>query len=594
MNNLLKKISYLFSDKEKLQIGLIFLLILGGGVIETSVVGLIAPFVALLNNPDAVLKQKTLQAIYIQIGAESPRQFLLWATFGLATLYCFKNIYLGVLSYIQISFFHRKQINVSQRLLRAYLNSPYTFHLQRNSADLIRNTTGEVGQIFANVISPSLLLFSEVIVLILITLVLITFEPISSAIAASILILATFVFNNLIRKQVDKQGLIRQQRSGKILQCVTQSLGGIKETKVLGRENFFVEVYKKENQLLNKSFLILGLMNQLPALFIEAIVMVTLLLIVAFTIIQGKEISIVLQTISLFAIAALRLMPSIKRILASVTTIRYYKYSVDVVYQDLVDIEVAQDESIRQNMTMIKFEQNIQLQNIDYQYPNSKNKSLKNISLVIPKSNTVGFVGSSGAGKTTIVDIILGLLAPSKGQVVVDGKNIQTNIISWQQNIGYIPQSIYLSDDTIRNNIAFGIPDEQIIEEQVWLALAAAQLKEFVSSLPEKLDTFVGERGVRLSGGQRQRVGIARALYHNPDVLIMDEATAALDNATEREFIQAIESMSGKKTIIMIAHRLSTVKNCNQIYFIQEGQISATGTYVELVQDNLDFRKIAI
>ena len=577
--------------------GIIFLLILGGGVIETSVVGLIAPFVAILNTPEIVLNQKTLRVIYDQVGATSSRQFLLWSTFGLAALYCFKSIYLAVLAYIQISFFNRKQVDISQRLLKAYLDSPYTFHLQHNSADLIRNTTGEVGQVFANVITPSLLLLAEVIVLIFITLVLITFEPISSAIAALSLFLATFIFNKLIRKQVNKQGLVRQQRSGKLLQCVTQSLGGIKETKVLGREDFFVEAYKKENQALNQSFLVLSLVNQLPPLFIEAIVMVTLLLIVAFTIIQDKEISIVLQTISLFAIAALRLMPSIKRILAAVTTIRYYKYSVDVVYQDLVDIEIERNKlhsSIPQQLIPMQFETNIQLQNIDYQYPNSKEQSLKNVSLTIPKGHTVGFVGSSGAGKTTIVDIILGLLIPSQGQVVVDGKNIQTNLINWQQHIGYIPQSIHLSDDTIRNNIAFGIPDEQIIEEQVWIALEAAQLKEMVCNLPEQLDTVVGERGIRLSGGQRQRIGIARALYHNPDVLIMDEATAALDNATERDFVQALEAMSGKKTIIMIAHRLSTVKNCDQLYLIKEGQITDVGTYAELVENNLEFKKTAI
>ena len=576
--------------------GLIFLLILGGGVIETSVVGLIAPFVAILNTPEIVLNQKTLRVIYDQVGATSPRQFLLWSTFGLAALYCFKSVYLAVLAYIQISFFNRKQVDISQRLLKAYLDSPYTFHLQHNSADLIRNTTGEVGQVFANIITPSLLLLAEVIVLIFITLVLITFEPISSAIAALSLFLATFIFNKLIRKQVNKQGLVRQQRAGKLLQCVTQSLGGIKETKVLGREDFFVEAYKKENQALNQSFLVLSLVNQLPPLFIEAIVMVTLLLIVAFTIIQDKEISIVLQTISLFAIAALRLMPSIKRILAAVTTIRYYKYSVDVVYQDLVDIEIERNKlhsSISQQLIPMQFETNIQLQNIDYQYPNSKERSLKNVSLTVPKGHTVGFVGSSGAGKTTIVDIILGLLIPSQGQVVVDGKNIQTNLINWQQHIGYIPQSIHLSDDTIRNNIAFGIPDEQIIEEQVWTALEAAQLKEMVCNSPEQLDTVVGERGIRLSGGQRQRIGIARALYHNPDVLVMDEATAALDNTTEQEFIQALETLSGKKTIIMIAHRLTTVKNCDRLYLMQQGEIICSGTYNDLLLQSIEFRSLA-
>jgi ABC-type multidrug transport system fused ATPase/permease subunit len=591
-----KKILYLFSDREKVQIGVIFLLILVGAAIETSAVGLVAPFIAILNNPEIIFKQRTLQTIYNFIGASSSRQFLLWATYGLIGFYFAKGLYVAILAYIQISFFNQKQIDISQRLLKAYLDRPYIFHLQRNSADLISNITSEVSQIFVGVISPFLILLTEMIVMTFVTILLITFEPISSAIAAISLFLSILIFNQLLRKQVSKQGLLRQQYTVRLIQSVNQSLGGIKETKVLGRENSFIEAYIKNNQILNRANLFVTLANQLPPLFIEAIVMTVLLLIIVFTILQGKEISAVLQTISLFAIAALRLMPSIKRILATLTTIRYFQASVNVVYQDLVALKVVQHQpkSIsNQLLPVISFEREIQLQNIDYQYPNSKERSLKNISLVIPKGSTVGFVGSSGAGKTTIIDIILGLLTPSKGQVIVDGQDIQTNLTSWHQYLGYIPQSIYLSDDTIRNNIAFGVPEEQIVEIEVWAALEAAQLKEMVSDLPEQLDTFVGERGIRLSGGQRQRVGIARALYHNPDILVMDEATAALDNATEREFIEALEAMSGKKTIIMIAHRLSTVKNCDRLYLMQQGQIISSGSYNELLSQSNEFRSLA-
>jgi len=592
-----KKILYLFSDREKVQIGLIFLLILVGAAIETSAVGLIAPFIAILNNPEIIFKQTTLQSIYNFIGASSPRQFLLWSTYGLIGFYCAKGIYIAILAYIQISFFNQKQLDISQRLLKAYLDSPYIFHLQHNSADLISNISSEVSQIFVGVISPFLILLTEIIVMTFVTILLITFEPVSSAIAAISLSLSILIFNQILRKRVNEQGLLRKQYTVKLLQSVNQSLGGIKETKVLGREDFFIEAYIKNNQILNQANLFITLANQLPPLFIEAIVMTVLLLIIVFTILQGKEISALLQTISLFAIAALRLMPSIKRILATLTTIRYFQASVNAVYQDLVALKVLQHKpksKSNQALPLISFEREIQLQNIDYEYPNSKGRSLKNISLVIPKGSTVGFVGSSGAGKTTIVDIILGLLTPSKGQVIVDGQDIQTNLASWHQHLGYIPQSIYLSDDTIRNNIAFGIPESQIVEDEIWEALEAAQLKEMVCDLPEQLDTFVGERGIRLSGGQRQRVGIARALYHNPDVLIMDEATAALDNATEREFIEALEAMSGKKTIIMIAHRLSTVKNCDRLYLMQQGQIISFGSYDELLSNSTEFRSLAI
>ena len=591
-----RKICYLFSKTEQFKLGILFLLILTGAGIETLTVALIAPFIAILNSPEIVLKQRFWQNIYYQLGAESPRQFLLWATFSLIIFYFTKGLYFSFLAYIQIKFFNRKQANLSQQLLKAYLNSPYIFHLQHNSADLIRNTNYEVSTIFGGVISPSISLLSELIVTILITLILIIFEPISSAITALVLFIAIFTFNQVIRKQVAKQGLIRQQKSGKLLQSVTQSLGGIKETKVLGRERFFVEAYTKQNQELNQSILFLNLANQLPSLFVETIVMVALLLILVFTLIQGKEISAILQTISLFAIAALRLMPSIKRMLGAIATIRYFQSSVDVVYKDLFLLKKAYPQSdslISKFPAPIHFNHSIQLQNINYQYPNSKDNSLKNISLSIPKGYSVGFIGSTGAGKTTIIDIILGLLTPSTGQVTVDGQDIQTNLRGWQNHIGYIPQSIYLSDDTIRANIAFGVTDNEIVEEQVWLALEAAQLKEMICDLPEHLDTVIGERGIRLSGGQRQRIGIARALYHNPDVLIMDEATAALDNNTEREFMQALEAMSGKKTIIMIAHRLSTVKNCDCLYLMKQGQIICSGTYNELISQSIEFRSLA-
>jgi ATP-binding cassette, subfamily B, bacterial PglK len=418
-------------------------------------------------------------------------------------------------------------------------------------------------------------------------------EPLSSAIAAVFLGISIFWLNRTIRKLMSGQGLIRQDQSGQMIQWVNQSLGGIKETKVLGREPFFLDAFTKSAQAYGKANLLVGLATQLPNQFIDTVLIAAVLLIVIFSLIQGRAIQSILPMLSLFAIAALRLMPSAKRIVSTITTIRYFKHAVDLIYQDLTLLDPRSSLLLTPNSPTAKLERLIELRDIHYQYPQATQASLSGISLSIPKGKSIAFIGSSGAGKTTIVDVILGLLTPSQGEILVDGSNILANLDSWQRQIGYIPQSIYLSDDTIRSNIAFGVATDEINEGQVWSAVKAAQLEELVFGLPDRLDTLVGERGIRLSGGQRQRIGIARALYHNPEVIIMDEATAALDNTTEREFMQALESMSADKTMITIAHRLSTVKNCDRLYFMKNGVLVDAGTYSDLLSRNREFQEMA-
>jgi ATP-binding cassette, subfamily B, bacterial PglK len=589
----IRKVLYLFSDREKIQIGLIFLLMLVGAGLETLGVGLIPPFVALLGNPEIIQKQPILNWLYTKLGSSSNQTFLLWMSVILLGIYLLKNAYLAVLTYRQYYFLYKKQISLSSRLLQAYLYSPYTFHLQRNSAELVRNITSEIPQFFVGVLVPALILATEIMVMSCIALLLVIIEPVSSAIAAVFLGISIFWLNRTIRKQMSGQGLIRQEEGGQMIQWVNQSLGGIKETKVLGRETFFLDAFTRSAKAFGKANLFVGLATQLPNLFIDTVLISAVLLIVIFSLIQGRAIQSILPMLSLFAIAALRLMPSAKRIVSTITTIRYLKHAVDLIYQDLVSLETTPNSLPNPDSPTVQLKQLIELRNIHYQYPNATKPSLSGLSLAVTKGESIAFIGSSGAGKTTIVDVILGLLKPTEGEIFVDGENIFADLASWQRQIGYIPQSIYLSDDTIRSNIAFGLATDQINESQVWSAVKAAQLEKLVNSLPEQLDTPVGERGIRLSGGQRQRIGIARALYHNPEVIVMDEATAALDNTTEREFMQALEAMSGQKTMIMIAHRLSTVKNCDRLYFLQSGQIAAMGTYDELFASCPDFKEIA-
>jgi ATP-binding cassette subfamily C protein len=334
--------------------------------------------------------------------------------------------------------------------------------------------------------------------------------------------------------------------------------------------------------------------SDLPRLLIEGLVMGSVLLVVGFMLLLKQDMQTLIPTLGLFAMAAVRLMPSMNRILSGLTSARYYSASVNNIYHDLKELEnVPSSPNERVVSESFSFNQSIKLENISFRYHGAEKDSLKDVSLTILKGQSIAFVGPSGAGKTTIVDALLGLLEPGSGRVLVDGVNINTNLAGWQQKIGYIPQPIYLSDDTIKRNVAFGVEDDKIDDEQVWTALRAAQLEDFIVSLPDKLDTLVGEHGVRISGGQRQRIGIARALYHNPEILVLDEATAALDNETESEVTKAIEALSGTKTIIAIAHRLTTVRNFDCLFFMKDGKIVDAANFENLLQNNIDFQKMA-
>jgi ATP-binding cassette subfamily C protein len=596
--NFLQKLLYLFTPRERWQIAGLFLLILIGAGFETLGVGLVLPFISLLENPQRVQEAGMMRWIYQGVGEPSTHDFLIGAGLGFMVIYLLKNLYLTALTYLQCRLIYDKQVELSSRLFRAYLYSPYTFHLQRNSADLIRNLTTETSIFFNGVLTPGILALTEVTILGCIALFLLVIEPVTSLAAAGGIGLATLFFYRVVRRKLSAFGKARQYHQGQVIQTINQGLGGVKEAKVLGREQLFLDQYDSHNILSTRALQFSQIVSQLPRFFIESIAIVGLMLIVVSVLAQGRSLSAVLPTLSLFAAAAFRLMPSINRILNSMTGMRFSSHSVHVLSHDLRELKpVLENRQLvySRQLTAPKplLEREMELQNVFYRYPGASDNSLKGVSLTIPKGTSVGFVGSSGAGKTTIVDVILGLLPPTQGQILVDGHDIYDDLSAWQRLIGYIPQTIYLCDDTLRNNIAFGIPEDEINAGWIDAAVKSAHLTELVASLPEGLDTLVGERGVRLSGGQRQRVGIARALYHNPEVLVMDEATAALDNQTEAGVMEAVEKLSGEKTLIMIAHSLSTVKNCDRLYFMSQGQIIDSGTYDDLCQRNQDFQQMA-
>ena len=601
MKSIFSKFLYLFNRREKLQILALFFLILIGALLETFVVGLIYPFISILKSPEIIQDHKVLRWIYCSMWIKSTKQFLIWASVGLIGVYLFKNIYGIFLAYVQTRFIFNKQISFSRRLFAFYLNQHYNFYLQRNTAELLHKINILIPTLFNGFLLYVVMFAIEIINTTLILCLLIWVSPLPSIIVISVLCAVTIVFYRIIRKKIGEFGRLKQFHSEQMIQWVNQGLGGIKEIKILGREGFFVNAYDKNSSGYVRAERFIHVVNQLPRPFLETICITVMLLMTLLIIVQNKEFQSIVPTLSLFVVAAFRIIPSMNRIFAATTQIRYNSYSLDAVYNDLTSLNKPHsffERGIPDFFTKITvnsetsaiFNKVIEIKNIYYQYPGTENPALNNISLTIPKQYSIGFVGPSGAGKTTIVDVILGLLTPTQGEVLVDGKNIRDNLSGWQRQIAYIPQSIYLCDDTIRRNVAFGLFDVQIDDDRVWSALESAQLENFVNSLPAKLDTFIGERGIRFSGGQRQCIGIARALYHNPELLVMDEGTASLDNETEWEVMQAIRRLSGKKTVIIIAHRLSTVKNCDKLYFIKDSKVIDSGMYDELLDRNMEFK----
>lgn len=559
-----------------------------GALVETVAVALIPAYVALLNAPSSARHFLAgHHGAWFASGTDS--QMLVRATVVLALFFVLKNGYMVAMTYAQRRFVAGRHILLSKRLLRTYLLSPYTFHLARNTAELLRNINSEVNQVFTGVLIPLMSLMSELLILVLVGVLLFSVDPLSSGVALATIAGATGAYYGTIRRRIGTLGRRQQVNGAELIKWVNQSLGGIKETKVLGRETFFLDSYGRNVTEWVRAGSTLQMLNEFPRYLIETIAMCGMAVAVVVMVAAGRDLHTILPRMSLFAVAALRLMPSMNRMVGAATYLRYHRHAVDVVYRDVTDVQPDARTSAEGG---VELSAEIELRDVSYRYPAAAEASVRDVSLVIARGTSVGFVGASGAGKTTLIDVVLGLLKPTSGSVLVDGVNIETGIRHWQRHIGYIPQTIYLSDDTLRRNVAFGVDDADIDDAAVWRSIAAAQLAALVRSLPDGLDTFVGERGVRISGGQRQRVGIARALYHDPEVLVMDEATAALDHRTEREITDVLNELRGKKTMIIIAHRLSTVRGCDTLFVMADGQIVDEGRYEALAESSAMFQRM--
>lgn len=569
-----KKLSYIFSKRDKYKIALLLCIMVAGSFLELLGVAVFQPFVNIIMMPDSIQENPYLARIYQMFGCSTTESFLTVVALGIIVIYVVKNVYLWVEQNLIMKFTYGMQQKLSTRLLTTYLSEPYTFHLNKNIAELQRSMQEDTG-LFTQVLMHTLQLVAEVVVCIVLGVYLFTVSNSITVVIVGLLILCVVLFTKITKRFTEQLGKEAQVYKGKLYQWVNQSLGGVKEVKVLNREEFFVSSYKKYYGLYIKGVRINRLLSITPKYMVEAVCMTGLLIAIIIKLNFGHgELENFIPQLATFAVAAFRLLPSVGRINEHVNNILYAVPSVDLIYGDLKGIEDYQEFKGEEEGKEWSFEHGITAKHITYAYPNTDTNVLEDANCVIPKGKTVAFIGSSGAGKTTMADIILGLLAPQRGKILVDDIDVFKNLTMWHHQIGYIPQVIYLSDDTIRNNIAFGIHEDQIDEEAVRTALKKAQLAEFVDTLPDGLDTIVGDRGVRLSGGQRQRIGIARALYHDPEILVLDEATSALDNETETAVMEAIESLQGSKTMIIIAHRLTTIQNADIIYEVGDGKVT--------------------
>jgi len=572
-----KKLFNILQYHQKRHFFILLIFMVFGVLLEMIGIGLIIPVLTLFTSNDIANKYPQIIPLLNFLGNPSHNELVIIALILLVSVYGLKNIYLGFLIKLQNTFAYNVQAACSQRLFEVYLRQPYSFHLRRNSADLIRNITTESTLFSSHALVPSMLIITESLVMIGLGSLVLFIEPISAITVGLFIGLVTWCFYFINRQKVTKWGQERQYHEGKKVQNIQQGIGAAKEVKLLGKEKKFIADFSVHNLNASMAARKQVIFQQYPRLAIEFLAISGLAILIIIMIITGRQINEIIPIIGFLAVTLFRLMPSLNRLISSNQTLRFSKPIINLI-QDELKLEEKTSQQTNNEKFSLSFRNSIEIENLNFKYDGSEMNAIKNISISIKKGETVGFIGESGAGKSTLVDIILGLLTPTAGRIIIDNNDIHSNLRQWQNTLGYVPQSIFLLDDTLEKNIALGVSESEIDYKALNLAIDLAQLRGFIDEQKDGLKVMVGERGVRLSGGQRQRIGIARALYHNPDVLVLDEATSALDNNTEKEVMLAIDALHGQKTILIVAHRLSTVENCDRIYRIQNGEAVLTKT----------------
>lgn len=584
MKKILKKLNVLLDKKQKKSMFFLVIMMIIGAALQVAGVGMIVPVVSIVMNPDVVESGGLVNTLYTMVGGGSIKRFAIIIMLGLIGVFIIKNVFLYFQQKITLAFVYTNQFKTSERMMKNYLRRGYEFYLNADTAVVQRSITSDVNNMYAMILAL-LQLVSDGIIFVFLVLYCLQQDVGMSLLLASVMLILLIVIKKVLKPILYKAGQDNQNYYSSLFKWISQTVQGIKEVKIACKEQYFVSEYIKCGKGYVDAVQKYTLYNSIPKLLIETICVICMIGYLLVMMLCGVDSADMMQTLTAFAAAALVLLPCVNRINNQINNITYFEPFFmgvtdnlqDEISGNKVDMSYAADMDEK-----LPVEKTIELKDIVYAYPNTEKLIFDGADLTIPIGASVGIVGTSGAGKSTVVDILLGLLEVRSGKILADGKDVQENYRAWLKNIGYIPQMIFMLDDTIRKNVAFGVPEDKIDEDRLWEVLREAQLDEFVKTLPDGLETGIGERGIRLSGGQRQRIGIARALYNNPEVLILDEATSALDNDTEAAIMESINRLHGKKTLVIIAHRLQTIEKCDLVYRVENGKAT-----IERGADNL-------
>lgn len=580
MKKILKKLDILLDNKQKRTMLLLVFFMLIGAALELLGVGLVYQAAGIITDPDILENSKTLAGVYGALHMEDMAEFTMFIMGALVAVFALKNAYLFFQNKLQFKFVYSNQFATSRRMMINFMQRPYEYYLNADTSVIQRSITSDVNNMYGLILNL-LQLVSEMIVFVFLTVYCLTMDVVMTGTVAALLIVVLVVIKWILKPIMRKAGEENQDFYSGLYKWIDQSVMGIKEIKVANKESYFINEYCKCGAGYVNAVQRYNLYNATPRLLIETVAIAGMILYMMLRIANGTPVTEIMPQLTTLAVAAMRLIPSANRINNYLTSIAYFEPFfmgvTDNLQEEIRDESVNYDEEAyrkKKDVEKLPVKKEILLKGITYKYPNSDVLIFDRATMQIPVGKSVGIVGTSGAGKTTAVDIMLGLLRLQSGEILADGVEVREHYESWLKNIGYIPQTIFMIDSSIRKNVAFGCADEDIDDEKVWMALKEAQLDEFVRGLPEGLDTGIGERGIRLSGGQRQRIGIARALFEDPEVLVLDEATSALDNDTEAAIMESINHLHGRKTLIIIAHRLQTIEKCDIVYRVEEGSVT--------------------
>lgn len=593
MKNLLKQIKYFYSSYPKSKLTILFISSAILSVMEFVSVISIVPLLQILYDESIIEGNKYLSALYQYLRAESPKEFFIYLSVIVLVITVMRSLVVSVSKYYIYKYSLDVQYIFAKRLLESYLMRPYPFFIANDSSQLFRNVQYASNFIVSSFFVPIMEIFLGLMV---ISIIFILLLRVNITLTLGMLLVGMLVFFFLtfvVRKRISRMSAEKDSASSGLFHSLNQLLQGIKDIKILNRENYFYGKFSASLKALIDADRRFFPFSVVPSIIMQALIVILPVFVLLYLVTMDTPKGEVISLIGYFGVSLSRIMPNLNTITTSINRMKYHKFAIDLVYEELTAPRESAEPPGELAQETLPFEKKIEINGLYFKYPETNDPVLNNLNLHIEKNSSNAIIGTSGAGKTTFVDLMMGLFTPEAGQIIVDGKSLDvSNMARWRKQIGYIPQTIFLHDGTIASNIAFGIDEDKIDLDQIRSCLEVAQLTDFVDTLPEGVQTTIGERGVKLSGGQRQRVGIARAFYSNPDILILDEATSALDNLTESEIVNEIDQLAGQKTLIVIAHRLSTVEHCDKIHMLDKGKVIASGTYHELLETNKIFQNL--